>query len=114
MNLKTSELPAVLRNLVKGSKLARCRKFLVLCVGPAQAINDGSIVATLNGAAVEQVPYHQGGGSRTSAPMYVVQGFGGCNFIAVVRPEGFGYSYVDAAQVAVACDWNLERVAVAA
>jgi hypothetical protein len=106
MYANVKDLPAAVRNEVKRSGL-NCRKILVLCVGRGQAISDGSIVTTLADKPVERVPYEQGGGYRTQAAIFVVKGFGGGNYVGIVRPEGFPYSFKDAGTIAVAADLHM-------
>ncbi len=101
MDLKLSELPAVLRSMMKTAGLKQ-RKALVLAMKPGQAINDGSIVAVLEGHSVEQVRYQDGGGSRSTSPIIVVRGFDGGCYIGV--PALVGYKFESAEMVSVACD----------
>ncbi len=105
MNLKIAELPAILRSMMKVAGLKQ-RKALVLAMKKGQAINDGSIVGVLEGHSVEQVPYHEGGGYRSSSPIIVVKGFDGGCYIGL--PALTGYRFDTVSMIAVACDAALE------
>ena len=108
MKANVSELPAVLRSMVKGA--LKCRKILVLCVGDAgHAVTDGAIVAVSNGAPVQSVGYYEGGGYRAAAPVIVVDGFGGCPYVAITKPEGFPHTFNDMGTVRAALDYWAER-----
>lgn len=110
MNAKLTELPAVIRDLVKASGLNK-RKILVLCVERVgHAVTDGQIVAALGNKAPWRIPYDHGGGERSMSPVVVVKGWS-CDYVAISRPnvQGFPYTFKDAATIGVAVDFWLER-----
>ena len=107
MLLNLSQLPEVLRRMVKGLNL-NIRKVMILAVSPGNAVSDGSIAATWGNAPVEQVPYAEGGGSRSRAPIIIVRNWSGRTCIYLPPPPG-RYSFTSAGEVAVAVDSVLDN-----
>ena len=97
-----SSLPAALRQMVKSNeRTSKLRKVSVFMKGCADLEHGGSIIATLPGHAVTMGKFEEGGGQRTTSPVYVKANYAGGATIIIA---GSWRDFETAADVAVAMD----------